>query len=54
LTQQPAASVPCVFIRRSAIGLQIVGPSRHDHRVLRAHAFESARPFQFIDAPQQN
>ncbi len=55
LTQQPAASVPCGFTSDGLpIGLQIVGPSRHDHRVLRAaRAFESARPFQFIDAPRQ-
>jgi aspartyl-tRNA(Asn)/glutamyl-tRNA(Gln) amidotransferase subunit A len=56
LTQQPAASVPCGFTSDGLpIGLQIVGPSRHDHRVLRAaRAFESACPFQFIDAPRQN
>jgi aspartyl-tRNA(Asn)/glutamyl-tRNA(Gln) amidotransferase subunit A len=56
LTQQPAASVPCGFSSDGLpIGLQIVGPSRHDHRVLRAaRAFESARPFQFIDVPRQN
>jgi aspartyl-tRNA(Asn)/glutamyl-tRNA(Gln) amidotransferase subunit A len=56
LTQQPAASVPCGFTSDGLpIGLQIVGPSRHDHRVLRAaRAFESARPFQFLDAPRQN
>jgi aspartyl-tRNA(Asn)/glutamyl-tRNA(Gln) amidotransferase subunit A len=56
LTQQPAASVPCGFTSDGLpIGLQIVGPSRHDHRVLRAaRAFESARPHQFIDAPRQN
>jgi aspartyl-tRNA(Asn)/glutamyl-tRNA(Gln) amidotransferase subunit A len=56
LTQQPAASVPCGLTSDGLpIGLQIVGPSRHDHRVLRAaRALESARPFQFIDAPRQN
>jgi aspartyl-tRNA(Asn)/glutamyl-tRNA(Gln) amidotransferase subunit A len=56
LTQQPAASVPCGFTSDGLpIGLQIVGPSRRDHRVLRAaRAFESARPFQFRDAPRQN
>jgi aspartyl-tRNA(Asn)/glutamyl-tRNA(Gln) amidotransferase subunit A len=56
LTQQPAASVPCGFTSSGLpIGLQIVGPSRHDHRVLRAaRAFESTRPFQFIDVPRQN
>ena len=56
LTQQPAACVPCGFSPDGLpIALQIVGPSRHDHRVLRAaRAFESARPFQFIDAPRQN
>jgi aspartyl-tRNA(Asn)/glutamyl-tRNA(Gln) amidotransferase subunit A len=56
LTQQPAASVPCGLTSDGLpIGLQIVGPSRHDHRVLRAaRAFESARPFQFIDVPRQS
>jgi aspartyl-tRNA(Asn)/glutamyl-tRNA(Gln) amidotransferase subunit A len=56
LTQQPAASVPCGFSSDGLpIGLQIVGPARCDHLVLRAaRAFESARPFQFIDAPRQN
>ena len=55
LTQQPAASVPCGFTSDGLpIGLQIVGPARQDHLVLRAaRAFESARPFQFIDAPRQ-
>jgi aspartyl-tRNA(Asn)/glutamyl-tRNA(Gln) amidotransferase subunit A len=54
LTQQPAASVPCGFSSDGLpIGLQIVGPSRHDHRVLRAaRAFESARPFATLDAPR--
>jgi len=56
LTQQPAASVPCGFSSDGLpIGLQIVGPARCDHLVLRAaRAFESARPFQFIDAPRQD
>src|SRR3954467_10573631 len=56
LTQQPAASIPCGFSSDGLpIGLQIVGPSRHDQRVLRAaRAFESAHPFAFIDAPRQN
>ncbi len=47
LTQQPAASVPCGFSSDGLpIGLQIVGPARCDHLVLRAaRAFESARPF---------
>ena len=56
LTQQPAASVPCGFTSDGLpIGLQIVGPARQDHLVLRAaRAFESARPFQFIDSPRQN
>jgi aspartyl-tRNA(Asn)/glutamyl-tRNA(Gln) amidotransferase subunit A len=55
LTQQPAASVPCGFSPDGLpIGLQIVGPARSDHLVLRAaRAFESARPFAFIDAPRQ-
>jgi len=55
LTQQPAASVPCGFSSDGLpIGLQIVGPARADHLVLRAaRAFESARPFRFLDAPQQ-
>jgi len=56
LTQQPAASVPCGFSSDGLpIGLQIVGPARQDHLVLRAaRAFESARPFQFLDAPRQS
>jgi aspartyl-tRNA(Asn)/glutamyl-tRNA(Gln) amidotransferase subunit A len=56
LTQQPAASVPCGFSSDGLpIGLQIVGPARQDHLVLRAaRAFEGARPFQFLDAPRQN
>jgi aspartyl-tRNA(Asn)/glutamyl-tRNA(Gln) amidotransferase subunit A len=56
LTQQPAASVPCGFSSDGLpIGLQIVGPARADHLVLRAaRAFESARPFRFIDAPRES
>jgi aspartyl-tRNA(Asn)/glutamyl-tRNA(Gln) amidotransferase subunit A len=56
LTQQPAASVPCGFSSEGLpIGLQIVGPPRCDHLVLRAaRALESARPFKFLDAPRQN
>jgi aspartyl-tRNA(Asn)/glutamyl-tRNA(Gln) amidotransferase subunit A len=56
LTQQPAASVPCGFSSDGLpIGLQIVGPARRDHLVLRAaRAFESARPFAVLDAPRQN
>jgi aspartyl-tRNA(Asn)/glutamyl-tRNA(Gln) amidotransferase subunit A len=56
LTQQPAASVPCGFSSDGLpIGLQIVGPARQDHLVLRAaRAFESAQPFQFLDAPRQS
>jgi aspartyl-tRNA(Asn)/glutamyl-tRNA(Gln) amidotransferase subunit A len=56
LTQQPAASVPCGFTSDGLpIGLQIVGPARQDHLVLRAaRAFESARPFATLDAPRQN
>ena len=56
LTQQPAASVPCGFSSDGLpIGLQIVGPMRADHLVLRAaRAFESARPFSFIDAPRES
>ena len=48
LTQQPAASVPCGLSSDGLpIGLQIVGPARADHLVLRAaRAFESARPFR--------
>ena len=55
LTQQPAASVPCGFSSDGLpIGLQIVGPARQDALVLRAaRAFESARPFRFIEAPRQ-
>jgi aspartyl-tRNA(Asn)/glutamyl-tRNA(Gln) amidotransferase subunit A len=54
LTQQPAASVPCGFTADGLpIGLQIVGPARGDHLVLRAaRAFESARPFAVLDAPK--
>jgi aspartyl-tRNA(Asn)/glutamyl-tRNA(Gln) amidotransferase subunit A len=54
LTQQPAASVPCGFSSEGLpIGLQIVGPARRDHLVLRAaRAFERARPSRFLDAPQ--
>jgi aspartyl-tRNA(Asn)/glutamyl-tRNA(Gln) amidotransferase subunit A len=54
LTQQPAASVPCGFTSDGLpIGLQIVGPARCDHLVLRAaRAFESARPFAVIDEPK--
>jgi aspartyl-tRNA(Asn)/glutamyl-tRNA(Gln) amidotransferase subunit A len=56
LTQQPAASVPCGFSSDGLpIGLQIVGPARHDHLVLRAaRAFESAHPFATLDAPRGN
>ncbi len=56
LTQQPAASVPCGFTSDGLpIGLQIVGPARQDHLVLRAaRAFESARPWPSLDAPRQN
>jgi aspartyl-tRNA(Asn)/glutamyl-tRNA(Gln) amidotransferase subunit A len=48
--------VPCGFSSDGLpIGLQIVGAARQDHLVLRAaRAFESARPFQFLDAPRQN
>jgi aspartyl-tRNA(Asn)/glutamyl-tRNA(Gln) amidotransferase subunit A len=55
LTQQPAASVPCGFTADGLpIGLQIVGPARGDHLVLRAaRAFESARPFATIDEPKK-
>jgi len=54
LTQQPAASVPCGFTSDGLpIGLQIVGPARRDHLVLRAaRAFESAHPFATLDAPR--
>jgi aspartyl-tRNA(Asn)/glutamyl-tRNA(Gln) amidotransferase subunit A len=56
LTQQPAASVPCGFSSDGLpIGLQIVGPARRDHLVLRAaRAFESAHPWTTLDAPRQN
>lgn len=52
ITQQPAASVPCGFTRDSLpIGLQIVGPSHEDARVLAAaRAFENAQPFARIEA----
>ncbi len=51
ITQQPAASVPCGFTSDGLpIGLQIVGPSHEDARVLMAaRAFENARPFARID-----
>jgi aspartyl-tRNA(Asn)/glutamyl-tRNA(Gln) amidotransferase subunit A len=51
ITQQPAASVPCGFTGDGLpIGLQIVGPSHADARVLAAaRAFENARPFARID-----
>lgn len=54
LTQQPAACVPCGFTADGLpIGLQIVGPARCDHLVLRAaRAFESARPFATLDEPK--
>ena len=53
LTQQPAASVPCGFSSDGLpIGLQIVGPARQDHLVLRAaRAFESAHPFAIPGRP---
>jgi aspartyl-tRNA(Asn)/glutamyl-tRNA(Gln) amidotransferase subunit A len=55
LTQQPAASVPCGYSSDGLpIGLQIVGPARQDHLVLRAaRAFESAHPWATLDAPRQ-
>jgi aspartyl-tRNA(Asn)/glutamyl-tRNA(Gln) amidotransferase subunit A len=48
--------VPCGFSSDGLpIGLQIVGPARADHLVLRAaRAFESARPFRFSDAPRES
>jgi aspartyl-tRNA(Asn)/glutamyl-tRNA(Gln) amidotransferase subunit A len=49
LTQQPAASVPCVL---TAAGLQIVGPMHDDGLVLRAaRAFEAARLWALVNAP---
>ncbi|MCH2395040.1 amidase [Oceanibaculum sp.] len=47
LTQQPAASAPCGFIRAGLpIGLQIVGPAHADSLVLQAaRAYEAAHPF---------
>jgi aspartyl-tRNA(Asn)/glutamyl-tRNA(Gln) amidotransferase subunit A len=55
LTQQPAASVPCGFSTDGLpIALQIVGPRRGDHLVLRAaYAFEQARPFATLSAPRE-
>jgi aspartyl-tRNA(Asn)/glutamyl-tRNA(Gln) amidotransferase subunit A len=46
LTGQPAATVPCGFVRGDRpVGLQIVGGMYQDHLVLRAaQAFQSARP----------
>ncbi len=54
LTQQPAASVPCGFSSDGLpIALQIVGPRRGAHLVLRAaHAFEQARPFATLSEPR--
>jgi aspartyl-tRNA(Asn)/glutamyl-tRNA(Gln) amidotransferase subunit A len=54
LTQQPAASVPCGFTSDGLpIGLQIVGPMRGDHLVLRAaRAFESVQPFATLSEPR--
>jgi len=53
LTGQPAASVPCGFSADGLpLALQIVGPPRNDALVLRAaRAFEQARPFSFLRAP---
>ena len=46
LTGQPAATVPCGFVRGDRpVGLQIVGGMYQDALVLKAaHAFQSARP----------
>ena len=46
LTGQPAATVPCGFVRGDRpVGLQVVGGMYQDHLVLRAaQAFQSARP----------
>ena len=46
LTGQPAATVPCGFVRSDRpVGLQIVGAMYQDHLVLRAaQAFQAARP----------
>jgi len=43
----PALSVPCGFTRDGLpIGLQIIGPPRHEAAVLRAAAaFEAAQPW---------
>jgi aspartyl-tRNA(Asn)/glutamyl-tRNA(Gln) amidotransferase subunit A len=48
LTRQPAATVPCGFTPAGLpVGLQIIGPSYGDDRVLRAaRAFEKLRPFK--------
>jgi aspartyl-tRNA(Asn)/glutamyl-tRNA(Gln) amidotransferase subunit A len=56
LTQQPAASIPCGLTQAGLpIGLQIVGALGADALVLRAsRAFESARPFGFLDEPRIN
>jgi aspartyl-tRNA(Asn)/glutamyl-tRNA(Gln) amidotransferase subunit A len=55
MTRQPAASIPCGLTRAGLpIGLQIVGPARCDHLVLRAaRAFESARPFATLNEPKK-
>jgi len=56
LTGHPALALPCGRTAAGLpIGLQIVGPARRDHLVLRAaRAFESAHPFATLDAPKTN
>jgi aspartyl-tRNA(Asn)/glutamyl-tRNA(Gln) amidotransferase subunit A len=53
MTQQPAASLPCGFTATGLpVGLQVVGPTHADARVLTAcQAFEEARPWQGVRPP---
>jgi aspartyl-tRNA(Asn)/glutamyl-tRNA(Gln) amidotransferase subunit A len=45
LSRHPAASIPCGFAHGLPVGLQLVGPSHRDDKVLRAaRAFESLMP----------
>ena len=48
LSGQPAATVPGFASDGLPVGLQIVGRHRADTLVLRAAAFEQARPWQAV------